>query len=373
MEAVGQLTGGLAHDFNNLLAVALGNLELLRLEPHREDSAELIAASIRATQRGAELTQRLLAFSRRQALEPAPTDVNRLVQDLIQLLRRTLGEPIEIDIRLDPEPWSALIDRGQLETALLNLAVNARDAMETGGQLIIETSNRRLAGPRLADDGDRDVAPGDYVAVAVTDTGSGMSSEVRQHIFEPFFTTKPRGRGTGLGLSMVYGFVKQSGGHVTVSSQMGCGTTVTLYLPRSTGRPAATVPAAATGASDPRGNGELILVVEDDPDVRRLATAILRSLGYAILEAEDAAQGLRILERGNAIELLFTDVVLPGGKSGLDLAAQARVARPDLKVLFMTGYAPEAAEHHLARNENVIAKPFHVRDLARTVDRVLRG
>lgn len=371
MEAVGQLTGGIAHDFNNLLTVILGNLELL--EGHvRQDRPErkLLATARRAVDRGADLTRRLLAFSRRQALKPEATDVNALISEAIELLRRTLGEQVSIETALSDALWPAMVDGGQLESALLNLAINARDAMPGGGRLGIETVNVELDADYAARHAD--VVPGRYVSVAVSDTGSGMAPDVLARVFEPFFTTKAPGKGSGLGLSMVFGFVKQSGGHVNISSEVGRGTTVNLFLPR-----AETVAAAHPSApSLPTLSGsETVLIVEDDPDVRELAARHLQSLGYTVHAAADGPSALAQLSELEKIDLVFSDVVLPGGMNGRELAHEVQKRRPGTPVLHTSGYAETAVVQHgrLEAGVELIAKPYRKEDLARAVRQVLNG
>jgi signal transduction histidine kinase/DNA-binding response OmpR family regulator len=367
MEAVGQLTGGVAHDFNNLLTVILGGLDTIkRSKPG--DQARLVRAvdmAYQGAQRAAHLTGRLLAFSRRQPLEPKPLDLNALVRDMTELLHRTLGEQTELEGVLAPRLWTVEVDQNQLESAIINLAVNARDAMPDGGNLTIETANTAL------DEGyaavDAEVVPGQYVMVAVSDTGVGMPKDVIARAFEPFYTTKETGRGTGLGLSMVYGFVKQSGGHVTIYSEEGQGTTVKLYFPRYMGS-AASQPGARQPVIPKSSDGEVILVVEDNDDVRAYSTMILSELGYVILEAPDADAALALLSAGQRVDLLFTDVVLPG-KSGRVLADAAAALRPGLKVLFTTGYSRNAIVHHgrLDAGVQLISKPFTFEQLATRV------
>jgi PAS domain S-box-containing protein len=372
MDAIGQLTGGVAHDFNNLLQVVVGNLEILqRTLP--EDAGRLRRAADNAmngARRASTLTQRLLAFSRRQPLDPRPLSPNKLVSDMSELLHRTLGETIAIETVLAAGLWSVEADANQLENAILNLALNARDAMPSGGKLTIETANTRL------DDGyalaHAEVAPGQYVVICVSDTGTGMSRDVLGQAFEPFFTTKEPGKGTGLGLSMVYGFVKQSGGHVKIYSEPGHGTCVKIYLPRLIGDRTHEETAETTIA--PEGtHDETILVVEDDDDVRTYSVEILRELGYRVLEAHDGPSALRLLERQSRVDLLFTDVVLPGGLNGADLARDARALRPGLDVLFTTGYARDAIVHHgrLDHGVQLITKPFTYAELATKVRDVL--
>ena len=371
MEAVGQLTAGVAHDFNNLLTVVLGNLELL-LDGLGENRKlkELAARAIRGATRGAELTQRLLAFSRKQALVPETVEAGKVVANMTNLLRRTLGENIEIETVIDSGLWRCEADPGQLEQALLNLALNARDAMPNGGRLTVEAANARLDDDYAA--AQVEVEPGQYVMLSVTDTGAGMAPAVREKAFEPFFTTKEVGRGTGLGLSMVYGFVKQSGGHVTVYSEVGEGTTVKIYLPRIL---AEDVPAPAPRAAtdDLRSRGETILVVEDDADLRTLAVSLLHDSGYTVLEAGGGAAALQQLETARGVNLLLTDVVLPDGMSGRVLADEVQRRFPGIRVLYMSGYTENAIIHHgrLDPDIELLQKPFRKADLQRKVRLVL--
>jgi len=373
MEAVGQLTGGIAHDFNNLLAIIIGNLELMDEALDENDPLRAnLAPILRAGNRGAELTQRLLAFSRRQMLDPKPTNINKLVRSMTGLLSRTLGETIEVETSLSGSLWTTSIDRGQLENALVNLAVNARDAMPNGGKLTIATANAEVDDDYAA--AQIDVAPGQYVMLSVSDTGMGMSPEVTRHVFEPFFTTKEQGKGSGLGLSMVYGFVKQSGGQVTIYSEVGQGTSIKLYLPRSAMEKEK--PKASTrDITMPASQGETILVVEDDADVRTLTVTLLGDLGYQVLEAGTAQSALSLLNRDTRIILLLTDVVLPGGMSGRNLAEQAQQCQPGLRVLFMSGYTENAITHHGRLDEGVqlLSKPFRKSDLARKIREVLES
>ncbi|HEV7276565.1 MAG TPA: ATP-binding protein [Devosiaceae bacterium] len=367
MEAVGQLTGGVAHDFNNLLTVIIGGLDTIkRSKPGDEVRvARALDMALQGAQRAASLTGRLLAFSRRQPLQPKPLDANVLVREMTELLHRTLGEQVELEGILSPRLWTIEADQNQLESAILNLAVNARDAMPDGGKLTIETANTALDESYAATDSE--VIPGQYVMIAVSDTGAGMSREVLGRVFEPFFTTKETGRGTGLGLSMVYGFVKQSGGHVTIYSEEGQGTTVKVYFPRYAGNLDAT--AAVAGAATPTSSeGEVVLVVEDNDDVRAYSTMILSELGYAVIEAAEADSALAILRTDQRVDLLFTDVVLPG-KSGRVLADAAWELRPELKVLFTTGYSRNAIVHQgrLDAGVNLISKPFTFEQLAARV------
>ncbi len=375
MEAVGQLTGGIAHDFNNLLTGITGGMALLRtrLAQSRLDEAErYIAGAEDAANRAAALTHRLLAFSRRQTLDPKMTDGNALVADIQDLIQRTVGPEIAVASTLAAGLWTTRCDANQLENALLNLAINARDAMPEGGRLIVATENMSLDAAAARE---RDMEQGDYVVISVTDTGTGMTPEVMARVFDPFFTTKPLGRGTGLGLSMVYGFVKQSGGQVRIRSTVGEGTTVRLYLPRHMG-PAEPEEAAREADEAPRAvDGETVLVVEDEPLVAMLIADVLEELGYATIDAADAASGLAVLQSGRRIDLLITDVGLPGGMNGRQLADVAREARPELKVLFVTGYAEGGVldDYHSAPGVQVITKPFAIPALATRIRAMLAG
>jgi PAS domain S-box-containing protein len=372
MEAVGQLTGGVAHDFNNLLQVIIGNLDsILRHAPEELARVRRSAnQALNGARRAAALTQRLLAFSRRQPLDPKPLNANTLITSLTELIHRTLGELVAVETVMAAGLWQVEADANELEAAILNLAVNARDAMPEGGRLTIETSNAYIDEAYAA--AYVEVAPGQYVCISVSDTGGGMDPETVAHAFEPFFTTKPVGRGTGLGLSQVYGFVKQSGGHVKIYSEVGQGTTVKLYLPRLATE--ATVATETAEPPPPEGDTEeTILVLEDDDDVRTYSVEILRDLGYRVLEAHDGPSALRLLERQARVDLLFSDVILPGGMTGAQVAAQARELRPDLKVLFTTGYARNAIIHQgrLDKGVRLITKPFASSDLAAKVRDVL--
>jgi signal transduction histidine kinase/DNA-binding response OmpR family regulator len=367
MEAVGQLTGGVAHDFNNLLTVIIGGLDTIKRSKPADEAriARAVDMALQGALRAASLTGRLLAFSRRQPLDPKPLDLNALVRDMTELLHRTLGEPVELEGVLAPRLWQIEADQNQLENAILNLAVNARDAMPDGGKLTIETSNTALDESYTASDSE--VIPGQYVMIAVSDTGCGMPKEILTRVFEPFFTTKEVGRGTGLGLSMVYGFVKQSGGHVTVYSEVGQGTTVKLYFPRHFGA-ADAVAAEPQSAIPGSSEGEVILVVEDNEDVRAYSTLILTELGYTVIEAPEAQSALAILRTPQHVDLLFTDVVLPG-MSGRMLADAAAELRPGLRVLFTTGYSRNAIVHQgrLDAGVQLISKPFTFEQLAARV------
>ncbi len=368
MEAVGQLTGGIAHDFNNLLTVIAGNIDAARRHLGDGGDTRVLRAlgnALVGAERAATLTQRLLAFSRRQPLDPKPTDVNRLVTGMSDLLHRTLGETIEVETVLSAGLWQVEADPHQLENAIVNLAVNARDAMPEGGKLTVETANSHLDRAYVAQNAE--VSPGQYVAICVSDTGTGMDEETRSRCFEPFFTTKEVGKGTGLGLSMVYGFVKQSGGHLNIYSEPGEGTTVKIYLPRRLGAALEAEEKQAVSIVPEGTRDETILVCEDDDDVRAYTVEVLRELGYRVLEAHDGPSALRLLERQEGrVDLLFTDVVLPAGMTGAVLAQEAREMRPDLKILFTTGYARDAIVHHgrLDAGVELITKPFAYADLA---------
>jgi PAS domain S-box-containing protein len=374
MEAINQLTGGIAHDFNNLLAGISGGLEFLRtrLGQGRFDGLErYIGAAEDSTRRAAALTQRLLAFSRRQTLVPKPTDVNRLISGMEELIRRTAGPSVALEVVGAGGLWLTQIDPSQLENAVLNLSINARDAMPDGGRITIETANKWLD-DRAARE--REVKPGQYVSVCVTDTGTGMSPEVISRAFDPFFTTKPIGQGTGLGLSMIHGFVRQSGGQVRVYSELGKGTTMCLYLPRFVGDAEAPENLDLPNADD-SGHGETVLVIDDEPNVRMLMVEVLQEAGYRTIEASDGPSGLKLLQSAVRIDLLITDVGLPGGINGRQVADAARATRPKLKVLFVTGYAENAAigNGHLDAGMQVITKPFAMTALAAKVHEIIDG
>jgi signal transduction histidine kinase/PAS domain-containing protein/ActR/RegA family two-component response regulator len=366
MEAVGQLTGGLAHDFNNLLAGISGSLELMqaRMQQGRLNDVErYMAAAQGAAKRAAALTHRLLAFSRRQTLDPKPTNVNRLVNGMQEMIQRTVGPGIAVETVGVGSIWPVLVDPSQLENSLLNLCLNSRDAMSNGGRITIETANRWLD-ERTAKE--HDVPEGQYLSLCVTDTGTGMSPEVIARVFEPFYTTKPIGEGTGLGLSMIYGFAKQSGGQVRIYSEVGKGTTVCIYLPRHYGEVEDEGPTTERPALPRSEQGETVLVVDDEPTVRMLITDILDELGFTAIEASDSAAGLKVLQSDVRIDLLVTDVGLPGGMNGRQMADAGRVHRPHLKVLFITGYAENAAvgNGQLAPGMAVLTKPFPVETMA---------
>ena len=374
MEAVGQLTGGIAHDFNNMLAIVIGSLDLAkrRLDSDRARAETCIDNALDGAQRAAQLTGRLLAFSRQQPLAPRVLDINKLVGGMSEMLRRTVGEHLRVETVLAGGLWNTFIDPGQLESAILNLCVNARDAMPEGGKLTLETGNAHLDDAYAA--GHAEVAAGQYVMVSVTDTGAGMPPDVAERAFDPFYTTKGVGRGTGLGLSQVHGFVKQSGGHVKIYSEPGVGTTVKLYLPRSqSAEDAAGAPSTPIEALRAAGE-EIVLVVEDEERVRHLSVDALRELGYTVVQASDAAQALTVLEMQPRVDLLFTDIVMPD-MDGRRLADEAVRRRPDLKVLYTTGYTRNAIVHNGMLDANVafLAKPFTYEQLALKVRQVLDG
>jgi len=367
MEAVGQLTGGIAHDFNNILAVIIGNVELLKAYlPKDKYAAEIVDAVLRAALHGRDLTSHLLAFSRRRVLNPQPVDVNALVTNIVRLLDRTLGAKVHLSAEPAAEPATAFVDPAALEAAVLNIAINARDAMPEGGDLTIRTSVVHLAD---ADTVDADVQPGSYTRVDLIDTGTGMTPDVVARAFEPFFTTKTGAAGTGLGLSMVYGFAKQSGGSVTIASTPGRGTTVTLFLPVSQ-QDAASATAASDLPREPAAS-RTVLVVEDERDVRNIVRRQLESLGHRVLVAEAASEALRMLQSGKA-DLLLTDIVLPAGMDGIDLADAAHGARRDLPVIFMSGYtaAPEAQQRIRETGAPLLAKPFTTPQLEDAINQV---
>jgi signal transduction histidine kinase/ActR/RegA family two-component response regulator len=373
MEAVGQLTGGIAHDFNNMLAVIISSLQLTQRRLGRADFNihEFIESALRGAQRAANLVSRLLAFSRQQPLSPQRINANQLLRDMEDVLRRTIPENIRIEFIQSGGLWSIHADPHGLENAIVNLAVNARDAMPDGGKLTIETANAYLDDAYSA--AHADVPAGQYVMIAVTDTGEGMAPDILGRAFEPFFTTKSVGVGTGLGLSQVYGFLKQSGGHVKIYSEIGFGTTVKLYVPRLTGTPSTDSPALVSSSLATRvGSGQLVLVAEDEDEVRHLAVSILKELGYSVLAASSAPEALAILKRNPDVVLLMTDIVMPG-MSGLKLAEEALSLKPDLKVLYATGYARNAMVHNGTLDDGVdlIMKPYSVEALAEKVAKVL--
>jgi PAS domain S-box-containing protein len=362
LEAVGQLTGGVAHDFNNLLTVILGNIELLEPKLRDELSRSLAAEAREAAEMGARLTDRLLTFARRQRLETQSLNLNEFVLGLIELLRRTIGAPIDLSTSLAPDLWPTMADPGQVESAVLNLVLNARDAMPSGGRLVIETFNATVdAGDEVSDAG---MAAGDYVVLSVADTGHGMPPEVRARAFEPFFTTKGAGKGSGLGLATIYGFARQSGGNVTIYSEAGKGTTVNLYLPRAGRKTEEEAPAVKPGVD--AGRGETVLIVEDDDRVRRLTATRLKELGYRVLEANHGAAALAVLAETPGVEIVFSDLVMPGGMSGFDLARRVRESHPQVHVILTSGYSAELMNQaDIAQLDlQVLRKPYRQAQLA---------
>ncbi|MGF6273276.1 PAS domain S-box-containing protein [Massilia sp. UYP11] len=366
MEAVGQLTGGLAHDFNNLLAGITGALDLMQIRMRQgrfSDFERYVAVAQGAARRAAALTHRLLAFSRRQTLAPTPIDVNALVSGMEELIRRTIGPQITLEVVGAVGLWPTLVDAGQLENALLNLCINARDAMPDGGRITIETANKWLD---YSASRTHDIPEGQYLSLCVTDIGTGMTPEIVAKVFEPFFTTKPMGEGTGLGLSMIHGFARQSGGQVRIYSELGKGTTVCIYLPRYYGELKPEDIGLPPAPQAPAGQGETVLVVDDEPSVRMLVTEVLEDLGYVALEAADSVAGLKLLQSDARIDLLVTDVGLPGGMNGRQMAEAGIERRPGLKVLFITGYAENSliGNGHLMPGMQVLTKPFALDALA---------
>jgi PAS domain S-box-containing protein len=375
MEAVGQLTGGIAHDFNNLLTGISGSLQLMQSRIAQGRMSEIdryVDAAQGAAKRAAALTHRLLAFSRQQTLDPKPIAMNRLVAGMEDLVRRTVGPAVTVEVVAAVGLWVTLVDPNQLENALLNLCINARDAMPGGGRLTIETGNRWIDEREAAR---RDVPPGQYVSLCVSDNGTGMPPDVVRRAFDPFFTTKPMGTGTGLGLSMIYGFVRQSGGLARIYSEVGQGTMVCLYLPRYFGEAEADESAGGSGGLPRAGQGETVLVVDDEPTVRMLVVEVLQDLGYTALEAETGPAALQMLQSVGRVDLLVTDVGLPGGMNGRQVADGARVGRPGLKVLFITGYAENAvvSHGHLDPGMHVLTKPFEVEVLAARIKALIVG
>ncbi len=373
MEAVGQLTGGLAHDFNNLVAGISGALELLerRIGQGRlNDIDKYVVAAQSAAKRAGSLTHRLLAFSRQQTLDARPTDINALMYGMIELIQRTVGPGIQIETRAAADLWPAFVDASQLENALLNLCINARDAMPDAGRINLETANQwfdEAAAQAL------DIPPGQYLCLSVSDTGQGMSPEIMAHVFEPFFTTKPIGQGTGLGLSMIYGFAQQSGGQVRIRSKVGEGTSVTIYLPRHHGRVLLEEPTLEKPESAATRHNETVLLVDDEPTVRMLLADTLGDLGYTVIEAADSAAGLKLLRSDIHIDLLITDVGLPGGMNGRQMADAGSAHRPSLKTLFITGYAQSAdlISGQQPPGMRVLTKPFAVETLESRVRELL--
>jgi PAS domain S-box-containing protein len=373
MEAIGQLTGGIAHDFNNLLAVVTGSLELMQSRIARGRTNELhryIEAAQSASKRAAALTHRLLAFSRRQTLSPAPTDIDTLIKGMEDLIRRTIGPQIELDAIATENLWTTHVDQNQLENALLNLCINARDAMPEGGRLTVETANF-MVDERMGLEGD--MVPGEYVTLSVSDTGTGMTTDVKSRAFDPFFTTKPLGLGTGLGLSMTYGFAKQSGGQVRIYSELGRGAMVCLYFPRFKSE-IDLVDIVDPVAAPKAAPGKAVLIVDDEALVRMIVVDVLEDLGYLSLEAVDATSGLITLQSSIRIDLLVTDVGLPGDMNGRQFADAARALRPDLKVLFITGYAETAVLNHgeLDVGMQIMTKPFAVQALSTKIREMMQ-
>jgi PAS domain S-box-containing protein len=372
MEAIGQLTGGVAHDFNNILTVIAGSAEaLVAALAHDQKLAGIAKAIDEAAERGAQLTQRMLAFARKQTLQTRTIDLNETVQRMGTILRRTLGEHIAVSISPTRGLWLAFADPSQLEDALLNLAVNARDAMPGGGRLVIETANVHLDEAYASEN--VEVTPGDYATVIVTDSGTGMPKEVMERAFDPFFTTKDVGRGTGLGLSMVYGFVKQSRGHVKIYSEIEHGTSIRLYLPRSMEASAQPSDAQAQKAEQKSSGSETILVVEDDPAVLRVAVTILESLGYRVLQAGDGKTALEILGCSDGIDLLFSDLIMPNGMNGMELLENARALRPRLRALFTSGYSEQFLKGRDGGDDGIplVGKPYRRQRLAEAVREAL--
>ena len=370
MEAVGQLTGGIAHDFNNLLLVITGNLELLETRVDGDNARALLKEAQNAAVLGSQLTEQLLTFARRRQLDPRVVCLNDLVIGVTDMLRRTLGEQIGLSTSLAPDLWETCADPCQLQSAIVNLAVKARDAMPKGGRLIVETRNVTVEAGRLG--ADPELKCGDYVKLSVSDTGMGMPPEVRDRVFETFFTTKEKGRGTGLGLAMVYGFVKQMGGHVSIYSEVGQGTTVILYLPRA-GAPAVERRASQDVAPPDTTSRRVILVVEDDERVRQLTVRRLEMIGHNVIEARDGVEALNLLQSGAHVDLVFTDMIMPGGLSGRDVAHRARDLKPGIKVLLTTGYAEDLGHVDDLESESlkVLRKPYRQAELAMALREVL--
>lgn len=370
MEAFGQLTGGVAHDFNNLLTVVTGNLELLEMRLKDDKDRTILKRALDAAEMGARLTGRLLTFARRRQFEETALNLNALVLGLADLLRRTLGEPIGLTTDLAADPWTVHADASEVENALLNLAINARDAMPKGGRLIIETDNLTLEAEGAG--AEARLPAGDYVRLSVSDTGVGMSQDVAQRAFEPFFTTKPPGKGTGLGLSTIYGFVQQSGGAVSIYSEVGHGTTVNILLPRAREHDAAQ-PLSAQDRSVPPAAGETVLLVEDNPEVRLVTRHRLEHLGYAVQEADSGPAAIALLTAPNAVDIVFSDVVMAGGMSGFDVARWVREHAPAKKVLLTSGYPGEILRGHdnQATQQRILRKPYNRAELARALRHVL--
>ena len=361
-EAIGQLTAGIAHDFNNLLAVVMGNIELTRDLPGLSSEAMgLLDNALHAARRGAEMTHHLLAFSRQQPLKPSDIDVNGLIAYVARLLKSLVTERIVLTVERAPDAWPVFIDPSQLETALVNLTLNARDSIQSDGKIAINTANVSVEG----NDG-TPIKPGDYVVISVTDNGCGMSPEVLARACDPFYTTKGVGKGTGLGLSMVRGFAEQSGGHLAIKSAVGCGTTVTLYLPRGS-RGVTQLDAQTITA----GGGETILVVDDNDTVRQVSAALIKKLGYTVIEADCAEAGLKVLRGAPQVALLFTDIVMPGSMDGYDLAREATKLQPNIKVLFTSGYSLAQEKNDIGANAKILSKPYRRDALAQKIREIL--
>jgi PAS domain S-box-containing protein len=368
LETVGQLTGGIAHDFNNLLTVIIGNLELIDMRIADGELKAMLGEAQEAADLGAKLTERLLAFARRSHLEPHVIQINELILNVTSLLRRTLGEQISLSTVLSHDLWSTRIDPTQIESAILNLAINSRDAMPKGGKLVVETRNVRIDASMT--ESDPDLVPGDYVQISISDTGAGMTPDVKDRAFEPFFTTKARGHGTGLGLSMVYGFAKQSGGQVTIYSEVGQGTTINIYLPRAADGAEPTIDTDAEPEAKLEAS-ETILVVEDDERVRNLTVNRLKDLGYRVHAAADGATALRMLESGLAVDLVFSDLVMPGGLTGHDVARRAKELNASIRVLLTSGYAEDLARSEDLGDIRLLRKPYRLGDLRTALDEAL--
>ena len=373
LEAIGQLTGGIAHDFNNLLTIIIGNLELIDMRLKDERVRELLQEAQEAAEFGADLTERLLTVARRRILTPEVLDLNKLVKDMKKMLARTLGENIDVETSLDAGLWNTLADPGQIESVLLNLTLNARDAMPSGGRLIIETKNIEFDSRYVEQE--IGLKPGAYVCISVSDTGEGMDENVLKSAFEPFFTTKPTGSGTGLGLSMVYGFAKQSDGHVTIYSELGLGSTINVYLPRYDGQSEAAAKSPAVAGKLHKGKGELVLVVEDDDRVQKITVQRIENLGYQVLVANNGDEAIDLLSGTKDIRLVFTDLVMPGATSGYDLVKHVRRYYPEISVLMTSGYAEDLlGENELASMRvSLLRKPYRQADLADKLFESLEG
>jgi nitrogen-specific signal transduction histidine kinase/ActR/RegA family two-component response regulator len=368
MEAIGQLTGGVAHDFNNLLAAVLGNLQLVLGQVTNENIRRLVSNAEDAAWRGAKLTEQLLAFSRKQRLDAQAVDLNALVSKMNDLLVHTIGSTVRIEIALGPDVWPAFVDASQIELVILNLAINSRDAMPSGGRITVGTANVRSSDPERP----AELAPGDYIAVSVADTGVGMTDDVRAKAFEPFFTTKDLGQGTGLGLSQVYGVARQSSGTVRLETELGRGTKVTVYLPRARAQPAAQHPSEARTTSSESRQCCVILVVDDDPDVRTATVDVVQALGHKAIAAENGRAALDILDREAPVDLMLIDYAMPE-LNGAETARLVRAKRPHMRILMMTGYAHLAGPDEFAEAGDILKKPFGLADLGAKIEDALRG